>query len=361
MTEALRARLAAAGAVPVEEGGISVPAHFGDPSAEALRAARACAVSDLSSSVLLRVTGADRVSYLHRILSCDVAGLPSGGGTAGLLLTPKGKVVAGFRLSLLPDRVEMVAPAAARPALVDGLSRFAIADEVAFEDRAGRAGLLGVTGPLADAVVARVLGGPVPPLVVDGGADVEAAGAPATLFRRVRGSLPGWDLRWEAADLGGGWDGLLAAAEAAGGGPAGRAALEMLRVEAGEPRLGVEVGADTLPQEAGVADHVSFTKGCFLGQEPVARLQNRGHTNRGLAGLDLGDAPPPSPGAPVLDGDREVGVLGSAVRSPRLGRTLALALLRHESAAPGTPLRVGLPGGASVPAVAAALPFVAPG
>ena len=118
-------------------------------------------MADLSTSVLLRVTGADRVSFLHRLLSCDVQGLAPGGVVRGLLLTAKGKVVADFLLALLPDRVEMIAEAAARPALRDGLARFVIADDVALEDRSGTVGLVSLLGPRAGAAAGRILVEPV--------------------------------------------------------------------------------------------------------------------------------------------------------------------------------------------------------
>jgi folate-binding protein YgfZ len=113
------------------------------------------------------------------------------------------------------------------------------------------------------------------------------------------------------------------------------------------PRLGAEFGAETLPQEAGLEGLVSFTKGCFLGQEPVARLRTRGHTNRGLAGVVLGaGAGAPAAGDALLWEGKEVGAVTSACVSPALGRAVALCLLRHEAAAAGT--RLDLRSGAGV-------------
>ncbi len=350
-------RHAALGARTLERGGFEAPAAYGDPAAEALRARAAVGLADLSAAVLLRVTGADRVSFLHRIVSCDVKGLRPGEGAHGLLLTPKGKVVAEFRLAVLADRVEVHAPAAARPALERGLARLVVTDDVVLEDRAGRAGLLSLLGPRAEAAAARLLGAPPPALPEGGAADLDLEGLPATLFRRRRVGLPALDLLADAANLPAIFDAALAAARAEGGGPLGLDALDLLRVEAGVPALGAESGEDTLPQEAGLEDAVSFTKGCFLGQEPVGRLRTRGHTNRGLAGLRLpSGAAVPARGDEVRAGAAPAGTVTSAVLSPSLGVPVALALLRHEHAAPGTRLAV-VSSGRTQEGEVVALPF----
>jgi folate-binding protein YgfZ len=271
----------------------------------------------LPGHVLLRATGADRVSFLHRMLTCDVKGVPVGGTTCGLFLTRKGKVTADFVLAVRPDRVELLAPPAARPGLRDGLARFVVADDVVLEE---------VALPIA------TLLGP--------GAAAAAAALPEGILRfpRTRCGLPAVDVAGEFA--------MEADLSAEG--------LETLRVEAGEPLLGAEATEETLPQECGLDGLVSYVKGCFLGQEPVARLHAQGRARRGLAGLVLGPgAPVPERGTPVLDGDREAGTVTSAVFSTALGRPVALALLRVESAAPGTRLLLGAEAG-----TVAALPFV---
>jgi folate-binding protein YgfZ len=313
-----------------------------DGAGEAVRAASSAGVADLSNWVLLRVEGADRVSYLHRILSCAVKDVPAGGGVRGLLLTAKGKVVADVDLSVLPEVVLGHAPPAARPGLVDGLRRFVISDDCEPTDRSGVEGLLAVVGPRAAEVLERVLGTTVPALAPEGSARTTAAGREIVLFRRDRFGLPGYRMQADFATVAALHGDLLREAEAIGGGALSVDGLDVLRVEAREPALGREFGEDTLPQEAGLEDRISFTKGCFLGQEPVARLQNRGRTQRGLVSLDLGKLDVlPVLGAPLSVDGHEVGVLGTAVHSTRFQTTLALALLRHEYAAPGTTVEVG--------------------
>ena len=323
---------------------------------EALRARAAVGLADLGSSVLLRATGGDRVSFLHRMVSCDVKSVPEGRVVPGLLLTAKGKVVADFLLGVLPDRVEMRAGPGARPALRDGLARFVIADDCVLEDRSGVAGLISFLGPRAAEAAAGVVAVAIPE---DGAVEADCQGARVLLYRCRRAGLPAVDIAADVRDLPGLLDAAAVALARHDGCLLGPGALEVLRIEGGEPRLGAEFDGETLPQEAGLTGHVSFTKGCFLGQEPVARLQNRGHTNRGLAGLLLDpDAAVPERGALVLDGEREVGAVTSACRSPSLGRPVALALLRHESSSPGTRLGLRTAGGVLSCAVTG-LPFVA--
>lgn len=312
----------------------------------------------LPAPVLLRVRGADRVSFLHRLLSCDLRALVPGAGTAGLLLTAKGKVTADFTLFLLPDRVEMIAAAEARPGLQAGLAKFVIADDVALEDHFGAEGAVTLVGRRAAAAAARVLGAALPDAPGPAAVEGAAAGVPVTAFRHARAGLPAVDLVAAAPAL----EAVRAAAEAAaaaeGGGAIAPEALEVLRIENGVPRLGAESGAETLPQEAGLDGLVSFTKGCFLGQEPVARLRTRGHTNRGLAGVVLAaGAAVPAAGDPLLLEGREVGSVTSAAFSAALRRPVALCLLRHEAAAAGTRLDLRT-GGGVLSCEVAPLPFV---
>lgn len=292
------------------------------PGEEALRARRAEGLADLRDEVVVRVTGADRIAFLHRMLTCEVKGLPEGGTAPGLFLTTKGKVVAAFLLAVRPDHVLLVAPPAAGGRLRESLTKYVLGEDVVLAEETG---VLSLVGPRAPET---------------------AAAAGVAGIERTRAGLP-------AVDFPGGADGLRGTVP-----PIGREALEILRIENGIPALGAEATEDTLPQECGLTDHVSFTKGCFLGQEPVGRLQARGRTHRGLAGVVLEPgAAVPERGAAILAGEKEAGTVTSACLSPSLGRPVALALLRHEHAGPGTPLGIRAPGGV-IPCVAAALPFV---
>jgi folate-binding protein YgfZ len=211
-------------------------------------------------------------------------------------------------------------------------------------------GLLSVIGPRAEEVV-RTAGLPVPggeehdvvalPAAPAGAEPhVTAAVVPPGLAPSapVVGAVVRTDLGLDVFAPAGDVAGVRAALVAAGAVEAPEAAAEIVRVEAGRPRYGVDVDETVMPEEAGIVDRaVSFKKGCYVGQETVARLHWKGKPNRHLRGLRLGG--PVEPGAAVLAGEREVGRVGSAVVSPRVG-PIALAILRREVAV-GDHVRVG--------------------
>jgi folate-binding protein YgfZ len=222
--------------------------------------------------------------------------------------------------------------------LFNMIRRFKLGMDVELRKRTLETGILSLIGPAARAVAgapaslgqeehanaaAEIGGHPVRLAVTDSGIDVFCA---AERTEGVRGAL-----------------------EAAGAAVVGGVAAEVLRVESGRPRWGHELDDSVIPQEAGLNERaVSFTKGCYVGQETVARLHWRGRPNRHLRGLRL--AEPVDPGTPVVLGEREIGRVGSAVVSPRLG-PIALAILRRE-AEPGASVDAG-----GVAAEVVALPF----
>jgi folate-binding protein YgfZ len=311
----------------------------GEESAARLARARTDRVRVLPGETVLAVRGADARSFLHRMLTRDVKGLATGSAVRALLLTPKGRIRAILLCAAVDDGFLLASAAAGAASLREALQRSVIADDVSIADTGWF--VTSVVGPTAAAAVASAASAVAPP------ENAPAAEPPkgAHVVASTRFRLPSLEVfaaaPWEVPGLA-----TLDAADAAA-----------LRVEQGEPAFGAEAGEETLPQECGLEDRVDFAKGCFPGQEPVARLRTRGHTNRGLAGILLpAGAPLPAPGDPVLHGERAVGAVTSAALSPTLGRPVALALLRHEAAAPGTPLAVG-PEWARREATAAALPF----
>ncbi|MDX6550966.1 MAG: hypothetical protein QOJ31_1650 [Gaiellales bacterium] len=258
-------------------------------------------VAGLVDRSCLTAEGVDAAALLQSLLSNDVELAQPGGGVYALLLTPKARVIADIELFNVDGGYVLACPPGR-------------ADEV--------------LGAVLRARFRRTVELQLSPHAVVWG---EAAGALATL------PTPAGPHR------------LLASAPAAAE-PV--QAWELARVEAGMPRYGREFDDGTMPAEAGLVPlAISFSKGCYPGQEPVARLQYRGHANRGLRGLELqGDLP--AAGEPVVLGDREVGRLTSPVDSPRFG-PISLAVLRRE-VADGDRVTV-----AGTPAIVRALPFAA--
>ena len=287
---------------------------------------------------LIAVTGPDGAEYLQGQLTSDVEALAPGEGQYSALLDRKGHLQADMRV-LRPAAEEILidTEAAALPAALKHLTMYSIGRDVRVAEVSAERAILSLIGPRSAEVAAA------PPLPEDA---CEAVGVGGTECLAV-GTREGIDLICAAADA----ERLAAALREAGAVEVSPEAVELLRIEAGVPRFGAEMGAETMPAEAGIVERaVSFTKGCYIGQETVARLHYKGKPNRHLRGLRLSAAA--EPGAALWLGEKEVGQLGGAAVSPALG-PIGLAILRRE-AEPGAELSVGEDG---VKAVVVDLPF----
>jgi folate-binding protein YgfZ len=241
----------------------------------------------------------------------------------------------------------------AEPGLVrtlDALFRkYVFFQQVAVENRTGVTGVLHVEGRGAGETLRKVLG-------QDGPAELHASVAMGSgrVVRESRGGFEGFDVRVAPAELAA----LRASLLEAGALSADAAILEAARIEAGIPRWGAELTEEVLPDEAGLParGYVSYTKGCYVGQEIVARIRTYGHVNRHLVGLLLESRDVPPAGAEIRSGAQKVGAVTSAVLSERLGRAVALGFVHRDHAAPGTHLTVLRPSG-TASAVVSALPL----
>ena len=329
-----------------------LPVAYGDTRAEYRAARRAVAIVDKSFDGVVEVTGRDRASFLHALLSNDVKSLASGQGCAAALLDVHGKVRVLLRVLALEDRMLALTPPGMGAKTVEALDAYLFSEKAALRDATGERALLMLVGPEAPALAERLAG----------------ARPDDTRWSSKRGSVAGAEVRlvrgggesgehevWilvRAGDAGAVWD----AAVAAGARPLGTAAFETLRVEAGTPLYGHDVDERVLLPEIPATDLVSHTKGCYVGQEVVVRIRDRGHVNRVLRGLMLGGARVPDAGAPVFADDRQIGAVSSATWSLGLDKSIALALVRREYAEPGTAVTV-LVADARIPAEVTALPF----
>ncbi|MEA2299353.1 MAG: hypothetical protein QOF77_2289 [Solirubrobacteraceae bacterium] len=294
---------------------------------------------DRSERGKLAVTGDQAADFLDSLLSNDVKSLGEGSGCYATLLTHKGRMLADVRVLRTAEAISLDTERPGLQALFDALRQFRIGYRAELHKRTLERGLLSLIGPDADRLVGRPPG------------PQEHANLP--------GTIAGIDVLLVRSDVGidvicpsERTEDVRAALEAAGAVAIGESAVECLRVERGRPRFGIDMDETTMPQEAAINERaVSYTKGCYVGQETVARLYWRGKPNRHLRGLRLsGEA---APGAALRLEEAEVGVLGSVAVSPAHG-PIALALVRR-TAVPGDVLRVGED--AAVTATVADLPF----
>jgi len=298
-----------------------------------------CGLVDRSDRGKLALTGGQAKEFLNGQVTNDVDQLEPGGGQYATFLDHKGRMQGDVRILDLGDELWLDTERPALQALFDMIRRFKIGYDVELHKRTLQCALLSLVGPRARAVA---------------GAE-ELPSAEHSSMRARRGAadvvlvatLHGIDVICAAEDA----PAVRAALVEAGAVEVPEAAAEVLRVEAGRPRFAVDVDTTTIPQEAGLNERaVSFTKGCYLGQETVARLHYKGRPNRHLRGLRLSGAA--AAGDVLRLGEREVGRVGTVVDSPAFG-AIALAVVRRE-AEPGATVAVG-DGGATATVVE--LPF----
>jgi folate-binding protein YgfZ len=301
--------------------------------------ATGCGLLDRSERGKLALAGADAGAFLNGLVSNETEALAAGEGCYAAVLTPKGKMLGDFRVLATGDELLLDTERAALQEVFNVLWRGRIGHDVEVHKRTLEHGLLSLEGPRSRAVA-------------------EADDLPEAEYSHTAAELDGIAVRLIATDAGvdvlcaaGRADDLRAALSARGAIVVSDEAAEARRVERGRPRYGIDLDDTVIPQEAGLNERaVSFTKGCYVGQETVARLHYRGKPNRHLRGLRLSG--PAKAGDPLRLGDREVGRLGTVAVSPRLG-PIALALVRRE-AEPGATVTAGEAG---VSAEVVALPF----
>jgi folate-binding protein YgfZ len=278
----------------------------------------ACGLLDRSQRGKLSLTGPGAKEFLNGQVTNDVLALEAGTGCYAAFLTHKGKMLGDLRILDTGEELWLDTERIALQELFNVIRRFSIGYDLELHKRTLERALLSLAGPRSREVLAA--GGPPEPEHANEPAEI--AGVKALMVA----TDVGVDLVCEAQDSGR----LQAELLARGAVAVGEEAVDCLRVERGRPRYGLDVDATTIPQEAGLNERaVSFTKGCYTGQETVARLFYRGKPNRHLRGLRL-EAPAATGDAVLLDG-KQVGMLGSVAVSPRFG-PIALALLRREAA-----------------------------
>jgi folate-binding protein YgfZ len=332
---------AARGAVFVEDAGWLVPAHFGDAGAEYAAACERAAVFDQSHRGKVEAVGKESPLFLHNLCTNDIKNLAVGCGCEAFLANARARTLAHVHVFRRPPETPADLWIDAGPGMGEKvfkhLDRHLISEQVELADRTREYAQVHLCGPQARAVLEKALGGPVGELGELRHEERSAGPAGTILIRRHDLlSLPGYDLLWPAGSAAF-WKTLTDA----GARPAGQEAFEVLRVEAGVPRYGAEMNEERFVVEVGrTPQAISYSKGCYLGQEPIVMARDRGHVNRTLLGLTLTEGGPVPAGAKVWRGEQEVGQVTSSVFSPRLGKPVALAYLRRGHQEPGTALEV---------------------
>jgi folate-binding protein YgfZ len=350
--------------------GCDLPSDFGDVREEQRFARESIALIDKNYRAYLTFTGPDRVRYLNAILTNDIKTLAVGRSNISLLLNPQGRILAEIETHALPDRLLCVSYAMIRALLVENLEKYIIMDDVTLTDDTEQFGTLALEGPKTAELVHKVtatdfaamLDGPpssastssassspasISPALISTGASLDVAvrnvdrSRSAVSCRLVCHPGIGAEFIVARKDLPALWKILGEAVKSAGGGPMGYSALSATRLAQGVPWFGYDFDEKQIPHEASLQDsHISYTKGCYTGQEIVERVRSRGQVNRRRVGLRFADGAEnvPAAGAPLLLDGAEVGYVTRAAQSFYPPAILAMGYVRKEGGALGTVL-----------------------
>src|ERR1700690_3535516 len=326
-----------AGAKLAEFSGCTLPDTFSDFTREYAAARETVAVFDTNWYAFFRLTGRDRVRYLHAITSNNIKDLGEGHGLLALLLNPQGHILAELEVYALKESLVLLSHASVRERTTATLKKYILGSQVTLEDLTGSLGSLGGEGPQRASTIAEA-----PGLALTGFSelaiqDVSIDAVPSHLARRSHFGGLGAQIIAPREHLGLVWSSLRGSVHVQHGFPIGMKALNALRLEAGVPWFPLDFNDAMIPHEAVLENtHISFTKGCYTGQEIVERVRSRGHVNRKRVALKFSTATPPEPGTKLRAGGADVGFVTSSVFSPAANAAIGMGYLRREHNATGS-------------------------
>jgi glycine cleavage system T protein len=342
-------------AVLIEDGGWILPARFGAPLEEYQAVRSAVGLFDLSNYAVLQLTGADRVPWLQGMVSNDVKQLAPGHGVYAAVLDVNGKILADLRVLCAEDSFLLLLWEPLKEKVVAHLNRYLVADDVEIGDRAY--GIISLQGPHAVHLLGAVAPHQDPPVQMYGHCLLRVGEREVRAVRSTHTGEEGFDLLMEMGNLAPVVEELERAGATLSLRWTGLQAQDILRVEAGIPRYGIDMDEDNLLLETGLEHAVSFQKGCYLGQEVIERVRSRGHVNRKLAGIVLAGKSPANRGDKITSDGKEIGKITSSVFSPRLRHAIALGYAHRDYLQPGMSVFIER-NGAQVAGTISALPFV---
>ena len=328
--------------------GQEVPRHYGDPLAEHEAVRLRAGVADLSARALWRVTGPDRAKYLQGTLTNDILALTPGSGCYAALLDVKGHLQADLRVYALEDHLLLDLDPALAESFIQVLKRYVVIYKVKWEEATPEYIHLALSGPQTAEWLRKLFGQSLPSLPDYHFVSWQWQGQPVRVIQLSETGEAGVHLLIPSAIGAALWTALLEAGTAVGARPIGCDALESLRIEAAIPKFGVDMDGTRFPAEAGIKHAISYTKGCYLGQETTMRIETQGSVNRRLVGLLLDSPKLPRSGEPLMVEGRKIGLLTSVLVSPTLKKNIAMAYLQKGFLQEGTTVTLSNQGQATV-------------
>jgi folate-binding protein YgfZ len=335
----LQDKLTARGAISGAYRGAGTPVSFGNPAGEFRALVESCGMYDMSWQAKLVLTGEDRVRWLNGMVTNNVRDLGTGHGVYNFLLTAQGRIVAdlvaynrGDFLLVTSDRTQV-------QAIAEMFDRYIIMDDVEVADVSDKLSAIGIEGPLAVNTLQKA-GIEVSQLERAQVVDLVCRNIGISVARNTHPNVDSYEIWFAAGQADALWDALIDA----GSTPVGSEAVEGYRIARGVPRYGLDLSQRDLPQETEQKHALSFTKGCYIGQEIVERIRARAILHRTFTGFLLdGEGELPQSGTKITNHDKNIGELTSVARIPFPGgeRTVALGYLRREYATPGKGVQIG--------------------
>ncbi len=326
--------------------GCELPDSFGDWQAEYRFLRKTVGLLDKNYRAYLEFAGPDRVRYLNAILTNDIKGLKENSGTVSLFLNPQGHIQAEIETHVFGETLFCDSFAMIRKQLVPAMDKYIIMDDVTLADRTENFATLALEGPRAAAVALRVSGVELGAMDELESRQTNIGDLACRVSKRSTGGIASAEFlvaREKAEEL---WKKLDETVLHEGGGPAGYRALNTVRLEYGTPWFGYDFGEKQIPHEAGLQDsHISYTKGCYTGQEIVERVRSRGQVNRARVTLRFDTTAGPAANAPLSADGKEVGRVTRSGFSPTANAWIGMGYVRREKSVPGTELSI--PGGSA--------------
>jgi folate-binding protein YgfZ len=323
--------------------GCALPDSFGDWRAEYWWLRKSVGLVDKNYRAYLEFTGPDRVRYVNAVLTNDIKGLKENHGVVSLFLNPQGHIQAEIETYALGEKLFCVSYAMIRERLVAAMDKYIIMDDVTLTDRTDAYAALALEGPKAAGVAAAASGVDLNALDELEMREAQVGEVPCRVSKRSPGGVAGGEFlveRGRAEEL---WKVLVAAVRKEGGGPVGYCAVNTVRLERGTPWFGYDFGERQIPHEAGLQEsHISYTKGCYTGQEIVERVRSRGHVNRVRVSLKFDGTAEPAANAVLLADGKEAGFVTRTGFSPGVNSWIGMGYVRREKAAVGTELETGV-------------------
>jgi folate-binding protein YgfZ len=316
-------------------------AHRGASSdnwiAEYRAATESVALIDKNYRAYLRFTGPDRVRFLNAILTNNIKDLANGQGVVSLFLNPQGRIQAEIETYASGEKLWCMTFAMIRKSLIPALDKYIIMDDVTLTDETDLYGTLALEGPRAAELLKSLTGINLGELEDLSFREGTVAGISCRVIKRSPGGVAGAEIIATRSDLPKVWETLREGVPKAGGRPLGYQALNALRLEQGIPWFGYDFGDKQIPHEAGLQDsHISYTKGCYTGQEIVERVRSRGQVNRVRVLLKFTGDELPAGGTSLLADGKEIGHVTRAAYSPALQAPIGLAYVRRENSSVGS-------------------------